>query len=172
MTFGAEQDQDRPFLDRAIENSRRSLRADSTAKPFGAVVVVGGDVVADGVNSVVELSDPTAHAEVMALREAGRRLGRYAMEDATLYSSSEPCPMCLVACYWARIPRVVYGATTRDAAAHGHEDLRFYREVALPGAALRSLDQVPVQGAPHSAAVDVLAAWAAARPAGSVEPKL
>ena len=170
MPYAPEQDQDRKFLDLAIENSRRSLAPGSTAKPFGAVVVVGGEVVGDGVNSVVAANDPTAHAEVMALREAGRRLGRYSMGDAVLYSSSEPCPMCLVACYWAGIPRVVYGATSRDAAANGHEDLRFYRELALPNAERRMLDEVAVEGTPRSEAVDILARWAAARP-GPVEPK-
>ncbi|CAM5379453.1 tRNA-specific adenosine deaminase [Streptomyces alboniger] len=171
MPYAPEHDQDRPFLDRAIANSRRSLRPGSSAKPFGAVVVVGGEVVGDGVNSVVEMNDPTAHAEVMALRDAGRRLGRYSMEDATLYASSEPCPMCLVACYWAGVTRLVYGATSRDTALNGHEDLQFYRQVALPNGRRQLLDEVPVDGAPRSAAVDVLAEWAAARP-GPVEPKL
>ncbi|WP_447037695.1 nucleoside deaminase [Streptomyces sp. DSM 118878] len=171
MSYAPENDQDREFLGLAIANSRRSLRPGSTAKPFGAVVVVGGEVVGDGVNSVVAANDPTAHAEVMALREAGRRLGRYSLGDAVLYSSSEPCPMCLVACYWAGVPRVVYGATSRDAAVHGHEDLRFYRDVALPNAARRMVDEVAVEGVPRSAAVEVLATWAAAQP-GPLEPKL
>ncbi|QUI31927.1 nucleoside deaminase [Streptomyces alfalfae] len=171
MPHAPEHPQDREFLDLAIENSRRSLLLGSTAKPFGAVVVVGGEVVGEGVNSVVAMNDPTAHAEVMALRDAGRRLGRISMGDAVLYASSEPCPMCLVACYWAGIPRVVYGATTRDAAANGHEDLRFYRDIALPSAERRMLDEVAVEGASRSAAVEVLAAWAAAQP-GPVEPKL
>ncbi|MFF8640282.1 nucleoside deaminase [Streptomyces sp. NPDC015345] len=170
MPYTPETDQDRKFLDHAIANSRRALE-DGGKKPFGAVLVVDGDVVGDGTNSVVELNDPTAHAEVMALRDAGRRLGRYSFGDGVLYASSEPCPMCLVACYWAGIPRVVYGATTRDAALNGHEDLQFYRDVALPNAERRLVDEVPVDGAPRSAAVDVLAAWAAARP-GPMEPKL
>ncbi|MFH8288755.1 nucleoside deaminase [Streptomyces sp. NPDC018059] len=170
MPYAPENDQDRTFLDHAIANSRRALD-DSGKKPFGAVLVVGGEVVGDGTNAVVELNDPTAHAEVMALRDAGRRLGRFSFADGVLYASSEPCPMCLVACYWAGIPRVVYGATTRDAALNGHEDLRFYRDVALPDAERRLVDEVPVDGAPRSAAVDVLAAWAAAQP-GPMEPKL
>ncbi|MFI2613350.1 nucleoside deaminase [Streptomyces sp. NPDC018584] len=170
MPYAPENDQDRTFLDHAIANSRRALE-DGGKKPFGAVLVVGGEVVGDGVNSVVEMSDPTAHAEVMALRDAGRRLGRFSFADGVLYASSEPCPMCLVACYWAGIPRVVYGATTRDAALNGHEDLQFYRDVALPNAERRLVDEVPVDGAPRSAAVDVLAAWAAAQP-GPMEPKL
>ncbi|WP_051820291.1 nucleoside deaminase [Streptomyces sp. NRRL S-920] len=170
MPYAPENAQDRKFLDLAIAHSRRSLTDGSTKKPFGAVVVVDGDVVGEGANSVVEACDPTAHAEVVALRDAGRRLGTYLMENGTLYSSSEPCPMCLVACYWAGIPRLVYGATSHDAAVNGHEDLRFYRELALPNAERRMLDEVAVDGAPRSAAVDVLAAWAAAQP-GPVEPK-
>ncbi|MEV0252781.1 nucleoside deaminase [Streptomyces sp. NPDC050732] len=171
MPYAPENDQDRKFLDLAIANSRRSLEDGSTKKPFGAVVVRGGEVVGSGSNSVVEACDPTAHAEVVALRDAGRRLGTYLLDDCTLYSSSEPCPMCLVACYWAGIPRLVYGAGSRDAAVHGHEDLRFYRELALPNAERRMLDEVPVGGAARDAAVDVLAAWAEAQP-GPVEPKL
>ncbi|MGW0536671.1 nucleoside deaminase [Streptomyces sp. NPDC003032] len=171
MPYAPENDQDRKFLELAIANSRRALEDGSTKKPFGAVVVMGGEVVGTGSNSVVEACDPTAHAEVIALRDAGRRLGTYLMEDCTLYSSSEPCPMCLVACYWAGIPRLVYGGTSRDAAVNGHEDLRFYRELALPNAERRMLDEVPVDGAPRSAAVDVLAAWAAAQPY-PVEPQL
>jgi tRNA(Arg) A34 adenosine deaminase TadA len=170
LPYAPQTPHDRKFLDHAIANSRRALE-DGGKKPFGAVLVVDGDVVGDGTNSVVELNDPTAHAEVMALRDAGRRLGRYSFGDGVLYASSEPCPMCLVACYWAGIPRVVYGATTRDAALNGHEDLQFYRDVALPNAERRLVDEVPVDGAPRSAAVDVLAAWAAARP-GPMEPKL
>jgi tRNA(Arg) A34 adenosine deaminase TadA len=75
--------------------------------------------VATGTSSVVELRDPTAHAEVMALRAAGTKLGRHLMEDAVMYSSSEPCPMCLTACYWARVPRLVYAATSHDVAVNG-----------------------------------------------------
>ncbi|WP_206302723.1 nucleoside deaminase [Streptomyces sp. WAC 01529] len=170
MPYAPEDEQDRRYLEMAVANSRRALE-DPGKKPFGAVLVVGGEVVGDGTNAVVELNDPTAHAEVMALRDAGRRLGRYSFGNAVLYASSEPCPMCLVACYWAGVPRVVYGATSRDAAVNGHEDLQFYRDVALPNAERRLVDEVPVDGAPRSAAVDVLAAWAAAQPQ-PVEPKL
>ncbi|MFK4064897.1 nucleoside deaminase [Streptomyces sp. NPDC029674] len=171
MPYAPEQDHDRTFLEMAVANSRCSLEDGSTKKPFGAVVVRGGEVVGSGSNSVVEACDPTAHAEVVALRDAGRRLGTYLLDDCTLYSSSEPCPMCLVACYWAGIPRLVYGANSRDAAVHGHEDLQFYRELALPNAERRLLDEVPVGGETRAAAVRVLAAWADAQPE-PVEAKL
>ena len=101
---------DSEFLSRAIEISRHALE-DEGKTPFGAIIVIDNTVIAEGTSSVVELMDPTAHAEVMALRNAGRSLQRHIMTDATMYASSEPCPMCLVACYWgpnpqARIRRV------------------------------------------------------------------
>ncbi|MFH8606608.1 nucleoside deaminase [Streptomyces sp. NPDC018029] len=171
MPYAPEQDQDRKFLDMAVANSRRSLEEGSSKKPFGAVVVMGGDVVGVGSNSVVESCDATAHAEVNALRDAGQRLGTYLLEGATLYSSCEPCPMCLTACYWAGISRLVYAADRHDAARNGHPDLQFYRELALPNRERRLLDEVPVEGEVRSDAVGVLAAWAAEQPE-PVEPKL
>ncbi|MGW5861927.1 nucleoside deaminase [Streptomyces sp. NPDC055239] len=170
MPYAPETEQDRKFLEQAIAISRHSLQ-DEGKTPFGAVVVVDGEVVGTGTSSVVELQDPTAHAEVMALRDAGKRLGRHLMEDAVMYASSEPCPMCLTACYWARIPRLVYAATSHDVAANGFEDLRFYRELALPNAERRLLAEVAVQGDLRSTAAGSLAEWSAALPF-PVEPKL
>jgi tRNA(Arg) A34 adenosine deaminase TadA len=95
--------------------------------------------ISEGTSSVVELRDPTAHAKVMALCNAGKALGRHLFEDAVMYASSEPCPMCLSVCYWARLPRLVFGATTYDVATSGFEDLQFYRELA------RDLDQRAIQ---------------------------
>ena len=122
---------DREFLQRAIEISRHALE-DEGKTPFGAVVVVNGEIAGEGTSSVVELLDPTAHAEVMALRHAGTKLQRHLIEDGVMYASSEPCPMCLAACYWARIPRLVFAATSHDVAANGFEDLQLYREFAAP----------------------------------------
>jgi guanine deaminase len=122
---------DRGYLQRAIDISRRALN-DEGRTPFGAVVVVGDKVVGEGTSRVVELRDPTAHAEVMALRDAGANLGRHLLDDGVMYCSSEPCPMCLVACYWARVPRVVFAATSYDVATYGFEDLQFYRELTRP----------------------------------------
>ena len=124
-------DDDRRYLRMAVELSR-SYRDDPRRWPFGAVVVSCGEVVARGFNQVVELRDPSAHAEVMALRAAGGALGRHALEDCVLYSSSEPCPMCLAACYWASVPRVVFAATSRDLAGYDFQDLAFYIELGLP----------------------------------------
>ena len=159
---------DQEFLNRAIELSRRALE-DEGKTPFGAVVVIGGEFVAEGTSSVVELRDPTAHAEVMALRNAGSKLGRHLMPDAIMYCSSEPCPMCLVACYWAQIPRVVFGATSYDVATFGFEDLQFYRELSRP-AEHRSLREEVAEGPLHQRAAEVLRQWAGQLPM-PVEPK-
>ncbi|WUV74016.1 nucleoside deaminase [Streptomyces sp. NBC_01477] len=160
---------DQEFLMRAIELSRRSLE-DEGKTPFGAIVVVRGEIVSEGTSSVVELSDPTAHAEVMALRGAGRKLGRHLLEDGVMYASSEPCPMCLVACYWARLPRIVFGATSHDVAVNGFEDLQLYRELTYP-AESRSLREDVAGGSIREQAVEVLQSWSEALPV-PVVPKL
>jgi guanine deaminase len=159
---------DQALLTRAIELSRHALE-DEGKTPFGAVIAIDGKVVAEGTSSVVELRDPTAHAEVMALRNAGQALERHLMPDAVMYASSEPCPMCLVACYWARIPRLVFGATSHDVATYGFEDLQLYRELGLSSAE-RSLDEQSASGQLKSHAVEVLRGWADALPI-TVEPK-
>ena len=100
--------------------------------PFGAVVVKDGKVVAGSANSVTLDNDPTAHAEVNAIREACRRLGTFNLKGCTIYSSCEPCPMCLAAIYWAGIDRIYYANTRKDAAAIGFADDRIYDELALP----------------------------------------
>jgi len=98
--------------------------------PFGAVVTRGDEVVGEGWNQVVEFSDPTAHAEIMAIRAASARLGTHDLSDCVLYTSCEPCPLCLAAVYWAHIPRVVYAADRDDAAAAGFDDAKIYGELA------------------------------------------
>jgi guanine deaminase len=124
-------DDDRRYLRMAVELSL-SYRDDPRRWPFGAVVVSQGNVVGRGFNQVVELRDPSAHAEIMALRAAGSALGRHALDDCVLYSSSGPCPMCLAACYWASVPRVAFAATSRDLAGYDFQDLAFYTELGLP----------------------------------------
>ena len=159
---------DRRYLERAIEISRRALDDDGKT-PFGALVVVDDKVAGEGTSQVVELRDPTAHAEVMAVRAAATALGRHIIEDGVLYSSSEPCPMCLIACYWARIPRVVYAATSYDVATYGFEDLQFYRELTHPNSE-RSVEEVAAGGELREAAVAGLRAWTETLPF-TVEPK-
>jgi tRNA(Arg) A34 adenosine deaminase TadA len=109
----------------------RERSASGVNGPFGAVVSRGGAVVGEGWNRVVELGDPTAHAEVVAIRAAAERLGTHELSDCVLYASCEPCPMCLAAAYWAHIPRVVYAASKEDAARAGFDDADLYREVGL-----------------------------------------
>ncbi|MET9032742.1 nucleoside deaminase [Streptomyces mirabilis] len=170
MPYAPETTQDRTFLTQAIDLSRHALE-DEGKTPFGALIVIEGEVIATGTSSVVELRDPTAHAEVMALRNAGAELGRHLMEDAVMYASSEPCPMCLVACYWARVPRLVYAATSHDVAVNGFEDLQFYRQLALPNAERTLLTETAADGETREIATMALASWADKLPS-PVEPKL
>ena len=100
--------------------------------PFGCVVVRHGTIVGRGNNRVTSTNDPTAHAEVTAIRDACTRLSTFQLTDCELYTSCEPCPMCLSAIYWARIPTVYYGNTRQDAAAIGFDDDFIYQQVPLP----------------------------------------
>jgi tRNA(Arg) A34 adenosine deaminase TadA len=118
---------------------------------------------------VVELHDPTAHAEVMALRAAGEALGTHLFETGVMYCSSEPCPMCLVACYWARLPRLVFAATSYDVATSGFEDLQLHRELTLQREQ-RALREDTADGDLRGEAASALRAWADKLPL-PVEPK-
>ncbi|VAW40589.1 Guanine deaminase [hydrothermal vent metagenome] len=106
--------------------------------PFGALVVKDGQVVGRGWNRVLVSNDPTAHAEIVAIRDACSRLDNYRLAGCHLYVNCEPCPMCLAAIYWARISSLTFGATQADAAAIGFDDERIYNEISLPVSA-RSL---------------------------------
>ena len=122
---------DETHLRRAIALSRAN--ADSAeGGPFGAVVVRDGVVVGEGANRVTVDHDPTAHAEMVAIRAACRQLATHDLAGAVIYTSCEPCPMCLAAILWARIDRMVYANTRADAAAIGFDDAWFYEQVALP----------------------------------------
>jgi guanine deaminase len=149
---------DRDFLRRAIRISRHALE-DQGKTPFGAIVVTENAIIGEGTSSVVELLDPSAHAEIMALRAAATKQHGHLLENATLYSSSEPCPMCLTACYWARISRVVFGATSHDVATYGFEDLQLYRELSRT-MDQRSLREDAADQDLRKQAADVLLAWA------------
>jgi guanine deaminase len=123
------------FLREAIRVASENVA--SGGGPFGAIVVRDGEVVARAANRVTASNDPTAHAEVEAIREACRVLGTFQLEDCEIYSSSEPCPMCLGAVYWAR-PKAVYCANGREVAlAAGFDDDRIYEEFARPPAERR-----------------------------------
>ncbi len=113
----------------AIELSLRNVR-EGSGGPFGALVVRGDEVIARGANQVVAARDPTAHAEIVAIRAACRALGSFQLDGCEVYASSEPCPMCLAAIYWARPARLFFAATKEDAAAVGFDDSFIYAEIA------------------------------------------
>jgi tRNA(Arg) A34 adenosine deaminase TadA len=119
------------FMQRAIALSREGMET-NCGGPFGAVIVRDGRIVAEGWNQVTSTCDPTAHAEVVAIRKAGAALSRFDLSGCEIYTSCEPCPMCLAAIYWARLDRVYYANDRADAARIGFDDDAFYREIALP----------------------------------------
>lgn len=119
------------FMRAAIRLARSKMRA-NCGGPFGAVVVHHDKIIARGWNRVTSTNDPTAHAEVMAIRAACKKLKTFHLSDCELYTSCEPCPMCLAAIYWARFKRVYYANTRRDAAKIKFDDDWIYREVARP----------------------------------------
>jgi tRNA(Arg) A34 adenosine deaminase TadA len=139
---------DQAFLRQAIQLAKENS-AGGNGGPFGAIIVRAGQVVGLGGNQVVENRDPTAHAEVMAIREASRNLGTHALEDCTIYCSCEPCPMCLAAIYWAHIPRIVYAATSEDARTAGFDDSRIRQELRLSWGdrSVEVLRDLPEEGA-------------------------
>jgi len=142
------------FMERAIALAVANVR-NGGGGPFASVVARDGEIVAEGVNQVVSTLDPTAHAEVVAIREACRRLGHYQLTGCVLYTSCEPCPMCLGAIYWARPDRVYYGATRQDAAGSGFDDAFIYDEAA------QALDQrrIPMEGLMRQEALAAFREW-------------
>jgi tRNA(Arg) A34 adenosine deaminase TadA len=115
----------------AIRLARDKMRQNAGG-PFGAVIVRNGEIIARGWNQVTSVNDPTAHAEIMAIREACARLGTFKLDDCEIYASCEPCPMCLAAIYWARLRKIFFAGTRADAAAAGFDDESLYLEVAKP----------------------------------------
>ena len=119
------------FMREAIRLSFRMMRR-GAGGPFGAVIVKANKIVGRGYNRVTSANDPTAHAEIVAIRDACHRLRTFDLAGCDLYTSCEPCPMCLSAVYWARLRKVFYGNTRKDAAGIAFDDDLIYREVALP----------------------------------------
>jgi guanine deaminase len=119
------------LMRRAIALSLEKMQA-GNGGPFGAVIARNGEVVAEGWNQVISANDPTAHAEVVAIRRACAALGRFDLSDCEIFTSCEPCPMCLAAAYWARLRRIHYGNDRQAAAAIGFDDEFLYREVPKP----------------------------------------
>ena len=136
-----------------------ALAIENVAKgggPFGCVIVKGGKVVGRGVNRVTQTNDPTAHAEVVAIRAACHALGDFQLTGCELYTSCEPCPMCMAAVYWARPDRVYFGATKDDAAHAGFDDSMIYEEFVLPYEKRR----IPVGQIGRREALKAFEAWA------------
>jgi guanine deaminase len=121
---------------RAIELARLGMTS-GAGGPFGAVVVKNGEIIGEGHNRVVATNDPTAHGEIVAIREACKRLGYFSLEGCEIHTTGEPCPMCLGAIHWARIGKIYYGFSISDAAAIGFDDSEFYRQFGLPRAERR-----------------------------------
>lgn len=133
---------DNPFMARAIQLSLDNVLS-GKGGPFGAVIVKNGEILAEGVNRVTEINDPTAHAEVVAIREACAKLRAFELTDCEIYTSCEPCPMCLGAIYWARLARVYFGNLASDASKIGFDDSFIYREIAQV-LRKRSIPMVPM----------------------------
>jgi tRNA(Arg) A34 adenosine deaminase TadA len=143
------------FLRRAIELSRERMEA-GHGGPFGALVTRGSEVIAEGWNQVLANNDPTAHAEIMAIRAACERLGGFHLDGCVLYTSCEPCPMCLGATIWARVGHVYYAAGRADAAA-GFADEWMYEEMAAP----LSVRRLPLVQRLRTEALTAFEAWRA-----------
>ena len=138
----------------AIRLSLSKMRANHGG-PFGAVVVRKGKIIGRGWNRVTSTNDPTAHAEVSAIREACKKLKTFQLDDCELYTSCEPCPMCLAAIYWARFKKVYYANTRKDAARIHFDDDLIYREVACP----ISRRQIPMKQLLRLEALKVFTEW-------------
>ncbi len=119
------------FMERAIALATENV-VSGAGGPFGAVIVRDGEIIATGVNCVTAKNDPTAHAEVMAIRAACEKLGSFQLTGCEIYTSCEPCPMCLAAIYWSRCSAIYFGNTALDAADVGFDDSFLYVEVAKP----------------------------------------
>ena len=144
------------FMREAIKLAEDGLQA-GHGGPFGCVIVRAGEIVGRGSNRVTSTNDPTAHAEVTAIRNACARLETFQLTDCELYTSCEPCPMCLSAIYWARIPQVYYGNTRGDAAAIGFDDDFIYQQIPLPPGK-RAVKMMPLL---REAALASFKGWAA-----------
>ncbi|HWD21013.1 MAG TPA: nucleoside deaminase [Verrucomicrobiae bacterium] len=142
------------FMAEAVRLSRQGMQSNAGG-PFGAIIVLDDKIIARGWNEVVSTNDPTAHAEVNAIRRACATLGSFRLDDCDIYTSCEPCPMCLAAIYWSRVRRIFYANTRHDAAAIGFDDATFYEQ--LP----RALEDrtVPMTQLLRDEALQVFGEW-------------
>lgn len=142
------------FMKRAIELSQKNIEA-GAGGPFGAVIVKNGKVIGEGSNKVTSTNDPTAHAEVVAIREACKNLSTFDLTGAAIYTSCEPCPMCLSAIYWAHIEKVFYANTKEDAASIQFDDKFIYQEIQKAIVARK----IPMQQISRDEAFKVFKNW-------------
>jgi len=145
---------DQNMMRQAIELSREKMN-DGHGGPFGAIIAQGQEIIGQGFNAVTSLNDPTAHAEVMAIRNACQSAGNFSLEGCTIYTSCEPCPMCLAAIYWARLSRIVFANSRQDAAQIGFDDEFLYREICLPP----EQREIPIERMMASDAKNVFQQW-------------
>jgi len=146
--------EEQSFLERAIELSAAGMQS-LQGGPFGCVIVKDGKIVGEGCNQVTATNDPTAHAEVVAIRNACKNLNTFQLTDCDVYASCEPCPMCLGAIYWARPRRVIYANTKADAAAINFDDQFIYDEIEKSGVHR----EIQFIHEPHEAAIKVFRQW-------------
>lgn len=144
------------FLERAIEVAQEGMEK-GMGGPFGCVIVKNEEIIAEGCNQVTSTNDPTAHAEVVAIREACKKLGVFELSDCDVYASCEPCPMCLGAIYWARVSRVIYANTRADAATIEFDDDFIYKEIAAD----MNKRKIAFLHCPHPKAKKVFDKWMA-----------
>lgn len=145
---------DKRFMRRAIELAMQSVQKNGGG-PFGCVVVRNGVVIGEGRNLVTSTNDPTAHAEVVAIRNACLNIGAFQLENCSIYTSCEPCPMCLGAIYWSRPEKIFIGCTRKDAAAFGFDDAFIYDEIGLDPAK-RSIPAIELL---NDEAIECFKAW-------------
>ena len=147
-------EKEKKFLERAIELSREGMQQ-GCGGPFGCVIVMNDEIVGEGYNMVTSTNDPTAHAEVVAIRQACKKLNTFQLAGCDVYASCEPCPMCLGAIYWARPSRVIFANTRHDAAAIEFDDEYIYQEINTD----LIQRQIPFIHRPHSLALKVFEEW-------------
>ena len=145
---------ERKFLERAIELAREGMN-NGRGGPFGCVIVVNDEIVGEGCNMVASTNDPTAHAEVVAIRDACKKLNSFQLIGCDVYTSCEPCPMCLGAIYWARPERVIYANTKDDAAAIDFDDKFIYKEINTD----MLKREIPFIHEPHPVALEIFNEW-------------
>lgn len=142
------------YMNRAIALAIENVRSGSGG-PFAALVVKDGKILAEGTNQVTSMNDPTAHAEILAIREACRKLGHFELKGCEIYASCEPCPMCLGAIYWARPARIYFGGAAADAAKIGFDDSLIYKEMRAPFSKRR----IPMIQLMREEALEAFRAW-------------